>query len=347
MKLEEKESDINVFLENNPNTHFLQSPQWAKVKENWENETIVIRDDNQKIKGIANILLRKVPIINKYIMYSPRGFTCDIKDKTTIEEITKQIKIIAKKYNAFIFRTDPDVKSDNTEFKSLMKSLGYNQKKKSKKCYDDIVQPKYVFRLNIKDKTEEELLKSFKEKTRYNIRLAKRKGVIVRNGEEKDLGIFYKILVQTSLRDKFNIRDFTYYKKIFTEMGNKHVKIFIAEYNNTPIAASMAIMYGNKVWYLYGGSTNEYRNYMPNYLMQWEMIKWALENKCEIYDFRGVSGYNDPKNPQYGIYKFKKGFNGDFIEFMDEFYIVFNPLINFLYEICGIILTKFIGFHNL
>ena len=95
----------------------------------------------------------------------------------------------------------------------------------------------------------------------------------------------------------------------------------------------MPILYGNKVWYLYGGSSNKYRNLMPNYLLQFEMMKWGLEEKCEIYDFRGVSGFKNENDPQYGVYRFKKGFNGDFVEFVNELYIVFDPFMNCIFNI--------------
>lgn len=93
------------------------------------------------------------------------------------------------------------------------------------------------------------------------------------------------------------------------------------------------IIYGNKVWYLYGASSNTYRNVMPNYLLQWEMIKIALEKKCDIYDFRGVEGILKEDHPGYGVYKFKKGFKGEFIEFIGEINMVFKPFINNLFNL--------------
>lgn len=137
---------------------------------------------------------------------------------------------------------------------------------------------------------------------------------------------------KTGARDEFFIRPIEYFKSIYENMSPNNVKLFIAEYEGKAIAAVMPILYGNKVWYLYGGSSNEYRNLMPNYLLQWEMIKWGLHNGCDIYDFRGVSGFKDENDPQYGVYKFKKGFNGDFIEFIDELYIVFNPVMNSIFN---------------
>ena len=79
---------------------------------------------------------------------------------------------------------------------------------------------------------------------------------------------------------------------------------------------------------------------MPNYLLQWEMIKWALENRCDWYDFRGVSGFKSENDPQYGVYKFKKGFNPEFMEFINEMYIVYNPFINTMFNISKEIYSK-------
>lgn len=93
------------------------------------------------------------------------------------------------------------------------------------------------------------------------------------------------------------------------------------------------IDYGNKVWYLYGASSNEHRNLMPNYLLQWEAIKYAIENKKDIYDFRGVTGILDKNHPQYGLYRFKKGFNAEFTEFIGEIYLNFKPLVYSGYKI--------------
>ena len=93
------------------------------------------------------------------------------------------------------------------------------------------------------------------------------------------------------------------------------------------------IDYGNKVWYLYGASSNEHRNLMPNYLLLWEGIKYAIGQGKDVYDFRGVSGVLDESHPQYGLYRFKKGFNAEFTEFIGEIYLDFKPLVYKLYKI--------------
>ena len=124
---------------------------------------------------------------------------------------------------------------------------------------------------------------------------------------------------------------------------NGHMKLLMAFHEDKPISGIIDIIYGNKIWYLYGASSNEHRNLMPNYLLQWEMIKYAIENKKDIYDFRGVSGVVDETHPQYGLYRFKKGFSAEFTEFIGEIYLDFNPLKYKLYKITEKLYKKIRG----
>lgn len=326
------------FLQKHKKGHFLQSPEWAKVKNEWINKVILVEDENGTIKGSMSLLIRNFKNITS-IMYSPRGPVCDPHDKETFEALVKDAKELAKQYKSFIFRVDPDISNEDEEFKKIAKEIGFKIKE-DVKDFNEVIQPRYVFRLDVAGKTEEELLKSFHEKTRYNIRLASRKGVTVREGNRDDLKIFHKIMIETGVRDNFLIRPLEYFEKMYDELAPKYMKVLIAMYEDKPIAAVIPIIYGNKVWYLYGASSNEYRNVMPNYLLQWEQIKLALANNCDIYDFRGVSGHVDESHPQYGIYKFKKGFNGDFVEFVGELYMVLNPFMNFMYDKFGMFYRK-------
>ena len=178
----------------------------------------------------------------------------------------------------------------------------------------------------MKGKTEEELLNSFESKWRYNIRLAMRKGVTVRICGPEMLEDFYRIMVETGMRDNFVTRPLSYFRRMMDSMG-EHLRLYMAFYEDKPIAGTLAIHYGDKVWYLYGASSNSYRNVMPNYLLQWEMMRWALAEGCTLYDFRGVSGDLSPDNPLYGLYRFKKGFGGEFTEFCGEFELCLKPAV--------------------
>ena len=217
------------------------------------------------------------------------------------------------------------------ETKKQLLNLGYKIKDNAKDFKDEI-QPRYVFRLDIKGKTEEEIMAGFHQKWRYNIRLAAKKGVEVREGTREDLKAFHKIMVETGSRDGFIIRPLEYFEKMYDNLAPEHMKLLMAYYDNEPISGVIPIFYGNKTWYLYGASSNKHRNLMPNYLLQWEMIKMAIARHDDIYDFRGVSGVVDETHPQYGLYRFKKGFGGKFTEFLGEIYIPYKPITYKLYR---------------
>ena len=248
-----------------------------------------------------------------------------------MKQLTDGIKQLANKYKAIVYKAEPDIESADEGFRNIVTSLGYKIKDDAKNFREEI-QPRYVFRLNIKDKTEDEVFAEFHSKTRYNVRLAIKKGVIVKEGTRDDLKEFHKIMVETGARDGFIIRPLSYFEKMYDELAPNYMKLLMAYYEDKPISGVIPIFYGNKTWYLYGASSNEHRNLMPNYLLQWEMIKMAIARKNDIYDFRGVSGVVDEKHPQYGLYRFKKGFGATFTEFIGEIYIPFKPLTYSIYK---------------
>jgi peptidoglycan pentaglycine glycine transferase (the first glycine) len=322
--------DYEPFIKAHTKGHYMQAPQWAKVKSNWKNEVIIAEDDSGNIKGIMSILIRKLPFLKYTMMYSPRGPVCDIHDKETFQALMDHAKKLAKQYKSYVIKLDPDIEIEDRGFGEIVKDIGFKVKGISKNF--EGIQPRFVFRMNIKDKSEEELLQSFHQKTRYNINLSARKGVSVKIGSKEDIAEFHKIMMDTGIRDKFVVRSAEYFEKMYTNMAPEHLRLYTAYYEGKMVAGTVAILYGNKCWYLYGASSNESRNVMPNYLLQWEMIKWAKESGCDIYDFRGISGDLTESNPLYGLYKFKKGFNGNLTEFIGELDFVFNPFIYFLVE---------------
>ena len=322
--------EYKEFLEKHERCNFQQSPEWAKVKSNWKNEIVLAEDERGKIIGAVSVLIRKIPIFGN-IMYSSRGPICDIHNLEVMKQLTDGIKELAKKYKAIVYKAEPDVESSDEEFRKIVINLGYGIKDDAKNFREEI-QPRYVFRLNIKDKTEDEIFEGFHSKTRYNVRLAIKKGVEIKEGTREDLKEFHKIMIETGARDGFIIRPLSYFEKMYDELGPEHMKLLMAYHDGKPISGVIPIMYGNKTWYLYGASSNAHRNLMPNYLLQWEMIKMAISRKDDIYDFRGVSGVVDESHPQYGLYRFKKGFGATFTEFIGEVYIPFKPITYSLYK---------------
>lgn len=305
--------------------HFCQSVLWAKIKTDWDFTAVIVRDGAGEITGAIGVLIRPVPLFRAKMMYSPRGPVCDVHDKDVLRRLFEGVDELAKKHRAYIFRIDPDIKSDDREFIEECMRLGFTLPEDSKNF--EGVQPRYVFRLPLNGRNEEELLASFHQKTRYNIRVALKKGVEVRIEDRSRVDDFYRIMLETGIRDGFVIRTAEYFTRLLDAMG-EHARLYMAYLDGKPIAGTLAVHYGDKVWYLYGASSDSYRNVMPNYLLQFEMIKWAVATGARIYDFRGVSGDLSEDNPLYGLYRFKKGFNGEFTEFVGELTRIYRPAAN-------------------
>lgn len=322
--------EYEAFVQSHPKGNFAQSYLWGKQKPMWQWDAIAVRGEDGAIRGSLAVMTRKVPGIGRTLMYGCRGPVCDLDDRETFSQLLDGARALAKKYKSYVIKIDPDVPSSNIAFSSMLQSFGFRAKEGGKNF--EAIQPRYVFRLNVEGKTEEELLANFHQKWRYNIRLAERKGVTVRICGKEMVPAFSDLMLTTGVRDGFVTRKPEYFAAMLDNLG-EHARLYMAfDPNDTPIAGTLAIHYGDKVWYLYGASSNEHRNLMPNYLLQWRMMQWAVETNCRIYDFRGVSGDVSEDNPLYGLFRFKQGFGGDFTEFVGEMDLVLSPVIYWAVE---------------
>ena len=333
--IDKKEKEyFNNFIEKHSKGHFLQTWEWGQVKKimGWEPLPLVL-EENGEIKAAMLILKRTLPIplLKKCILYAPRGPVVDTDNEELCKLLFATAKRIGKEHGAIFLKIDPDIEKSNSTFHNILIKCGL--KKNETGLNFEGVQPNFVFRMNIVP-SEDELLANMHSKTRYNVRVAMKKGVTIREARGKEeLKDFYEVLEETAIRDKFSIRSYEYFAKIWDEMvENNYAKIFFAEYEGKIVSGTLAMILGEKTWYLYGASSNTYRNVMPNYLIQWEMIRWARQQGCTLYDFRGVSGDLDESNPLYGLYRFKKGFNGDLVEFIGEWDEVYSRFFYFLWN---------------
>ncbi len=322
-------AEYEQFIASHPKGHFAQSSLWGHLKNMWKWEAVVRRDASGKIIGSMAVLIRKVPGTPFTLMYGCRAPVCDIHDRETIAELLQGLRQLAKEYHSYAIKIDPDVPSSDAAFAELVRSLDFRIKDGGKNF--EAIQPKYVFRLWLNGRTEEELMASFHQKWRYNIRLAERKGVEVRIEGKEAVPAFSELMLTTGVRDGFVTRQPEYFERLLDCLG-ENARLYMAYHDGKAIAGTLAIWFGDKVWYLYGASANEARNLMPNYLLQWKMIQWAVEKGCACYDFRGVSGDLSEDNPMYGLYRFKQGFHGEFTEFIGEMDLILNRGVYFAVE---------------
>lgn len=317
----------NDFIKKQDFVSFMQANEWGEVKyPNWEQKIIYLEDNNDIVASMA-ILIRKFSVFT--LFYVPRGPIVDLYNIKLVNKLIDEVNELAKQNKAFVLKMDPQVKY-NEKLYNLYKNKGFKITKKNANS-DNLIQPKHNAVLYIKNKTEEELLESFSQKTRYNVRLAAKKGVTVRYSHDlEDLKKFYQLYKTTTVRDKIGCREITYFEKMLNSYPKDKIRIYIAEFEGEPLSAAISTNYGKELFYVYGASSNEKRNLMPNYLMQWEMIKWGLEEKCSLYNFGGLL-HLDSDN---GLYRFKTGFCGEegIEEYIGEIDKVYNKFGYFLFS---------------
>lgn len=321
----ESAAELDSFVKSHPKGHFMQLSAWAKVKNNWIWRGIICRGEDGEIKGTMSVIIRKLPGGLPYSMlYSPRGPVCDLHDKAVFAELMDGAKALAKEFGGYLLQIDTDTLVSDTEYEKIATDCGFTVGTRSKNF--EGIQPRFVIRMDVGGKTEDEVFASFHSKTRYNVRVAKKNNVevVIKGAEAAEE--FHRIMIETGARDNFSIRPTDYFRRMVEAYGDD-ARIYMAYSDGVAIAGTLAVHCGDKVWYLYGASSNAQRNKMPNYLLQWEMIRWSVELGCNVYDFRGISGDMDESNPLYGLYRFKKGFNPEVTEFIGDFYYVFKPTV--------------------
>ena len=316
------------FLTRHERCNFQQSLQWAQVKSNWKNEIVLAEDAQGNITGGLSVLIRRIPLFGN-IMYSPRGPVCDSGDAESLRQLTEGAELLAWRYNAMALRMEPDIAADDRDFRAAAERLGYRIRDRIRSSRD-VIQPRCVFRLDIGGKTEEQLLAGFKPKLRYNIRLAQRRGVVVREGSREELKLFHALMVETGRRDRFLTRPLEYFQRVWDAFGPEHMTLLLAWYEGEPIAGVIPIHYGDKTWYAFGASSDRHRELMPNYLLQWETIRRALARGDRIYDLRGVLECLEPSN---GLYLFKSRFGAELTKFIGEVYMPYKPLVYRAYRL--------------
>jgi len=338
---EQDRQRFNDFISRFDTGDLLQSFEWGDLKARgaWKPVRVFAEKDGE-IVAAASLLKRAIPKVGRCIMYAPRGPVLDTQNAELVKEFTAYLRAIALKHKAILLKIDPPVPIEDTVSEANLRSVGFMPLNTGG---FGGTQPKCVMQLDL-DKSVDDLMASFKEKWRYNIRLAARKGVTVRmDCDKSDLPQFYSILKETCERDGFLVRGYSYFEDMWDILVPAgYMRLALTYYEGKPVAGALAYLFGDKAMYTYGASSNEHRNVMPNHLMQWTLIQWAKECGCKWYDFRGVSPRKeaDPNDHLAGLNRFKEGFSPRFVEYIGEYDMVLSPMFYWLWNVARPTFTK-------
>ena len=290
----------DAYLESKPNAHILQTSAWGLFKQNhgWYPKYLFSDDAG------AQVLFRRLPFGLSF-GYIPKGPVGNNWEKIIPETIS-----LCRQENSFVLYVEPDEWEIEDESNSLL-SQGFNPSPIS-------IQPRRTMILSLMG-CEEDWLKNMKQKTRYNIRLARKKDVVIE--QSNDIELFNDLIKVTGSRDKFGVHTEQYYEDVFRLFSKKQDCILlIAKYEKIPLAGIMIFTRGKRAWYFYGASNSQERNRMPTYLLQWEAMRWAASRGCIEYDLWGIPdetqdilerNFMSRTDGLWGVYRFKRGFGGE------------------------------------
>jgi len=344
---------------------FLQTPFWAEFKatQGWNALYFILEDSPDTF---LSVLIK--PFSNfASIVYIPLGPDIPCKEPEKQTETLIEIALALKPYipaNSLFIRFDPpwgtiipnrctlqeDLPQDISE--TDLNQFPQMLKKPARQAPANVQPPDSVI-LDL-TKSSDILLADMKSKWRYNIKLGEKKGVSIRflEGEEgasEGVNIFFQLYLETAHRDGIAIHSKKYYSELVSRAADKKyisvydnpgsIRVYIAEHEGTPLASIITFFCGDEAVYLYGASSNEKRNLMPAYSLQWQAIKDAIAFGCKRYDFYGIPPTNDESHPMHGLYRFKTGFGGSIIHRVGSYDIALKPFLYRLYMIAEVART--------
>ncbi len=317
------EAEWNALIAGLPMPHILQTWQWAQVKAQygWQPFPFVWQDSGGRVQAGAMLLRRALPLrglaARLAVLYIPKGPNLDWSDAPLRARVLNDLQQYAARQGAIFLKIDPDVPlgvgvpgredaAEDSGGQAVISDLA----RRGWRFSADQIQFRNTVWIDLAE-SEETLLARMKQKTRYNIRLAEKKGVRVRQGGPADFDLLYRMYAETSLRDDFVIRDADYYRlvwQVFMQAGL--AEPLIAEVDGEAVAAVWQFRFAGRAYYIYGMSRDAHREKMPNYLLQWEAMRRAKTQGCQVYDLWGAPDVFDENDRMWGVFRFKEGLGG-------------------------------------
>ncbi len=331
-----------------PSPHALQTREWAHVKaqNGWQALPYILEssaeNNTMSTRAMALILQRSIPIggfaARLRVLYVPKGPLLDWQDAGLRSQVFDDLVKIARRQGAIFIKIDPDViigtgepGSQEAVENPVGLAVQAELQERGWRFSDEQIQFRNTVLVDLRG-DEVSLLNGMKQKTRYNIRLAERKGVLVRKGGEDDLRLLYRLYAQTSVRDGFVIREESYYLtawRAFLQAGL--ATVLVAEANGETLGGVILFHFGERAWYMYGMSSDTQREKMPNYLLQWEAMRAMKRAGCLWYDLWGAPDIFEESDPMWGVYRFKQGLGGRVTRYLGAWDMPVQPFLYHLY----------------
>lgn len=324
---EQQREQWDRFVDGHPHGHLLQSWGWGELKARagWYPVRLALWDEErQEMVAAAQVLRRTaphVPLWMGHLAYIPKGPVVDWAQATLCEALFSQMNRYLSRRGALALRIEPNQEAFTAEGELVLKrllALGMHPARP------------FLLRRTIALgllPDEETLLARMKKRRRYNVHLAGRERMTVRvAGTEEDVRAWYKLLEMTGKRDGFEIWPLDYYLHVWKLLASdRRGRLLLAEYDGQLLAGIFVRLFARQAIYLYAATSNEHRHLLPNYLLQWEAIRWAKREGAELYDFWGIPDTDAEEEVLAGVYRFKRGWGGRVVQFLGCYEWTYRP----------------------
>lgn len=336
----ESPEKINKFVCQSPLNHILQTFEWGEFQKQMGREVfrIGVVEDNE-IRLSALLIKHSLPL-GKHYLYCPRGPIFDYSHSRLGRQqqhvdhcftlFLKKIRALTAEHGSVFFRIDPRIESDAKAHNGTQPFFV----PKGFRHVSHEIQPVQNQIVDV-SRSEDEMLAGMKSKTRYNIRLAKRKGVtITKSSKIEDGDEFWRLLKQTMKRDRFSAHPEKHYKKMLSILGPAQLlQVYSARAKGEVIVSALISFFGDTAIYLHGASSYKHRNLMAPHLLHWQAMRDAKNAGLKYYDFGGIAPKDQPRHPWQGITRFKQGFGGKRVVYIGTYDFVFRPMWYRAYEL--------------
>jgi lipid II:glycine glycyltransferase (peptidoglycan interpeptide bridge formation enzyme) len=317
----------NTFVESQKTGNITQTWEWAELGEKLGERALRLGavDESGELRGALLVIVERAPVVGQPYLYAPRGPVCEDPTSPALAALFEYTRALAKERGAFMLKIEPNVPDGDDAWLNALSILGLRRNPFA-------THPRRSWALDITPDNDA-LLKGMKEKWRYNIRLASRKEVTVREASgQADRDTFYTLYKETAERDGIFIHPQRHYDDFLRLFGERDAAaLLIAEYDSQPIAGLIVARCGPVATYMFGASSNRERNRMPNHLLQWTAIQWAKARGCALYDFRAIAETLEPGEDMYSLYTYKQGFGGFSLFTLETHDQVYQPAIYWAY----------------
>lgn len=311
--------------------HLLQLSRWGRLKSafGWRSAIVAGASDTGIAAG-ASMLFRPLPLGLGTIAYAPRGPV--VSSSEHFAGVFTMMERVARDQRAAFLTIEPDLE-DTPEHRQLLAQAGFRPSPRT-------IQPPRTILLDLRG-SDEDILARMNQGTRRKIKTASKREIVVRRGEASDLSSYSQLVSVTGERDGFGVHSADYYRAAFDLFAPDNAALFMASYQGRDLAGLLVFALGKQAWYLYGASSNEERERMPNYALQWEAMRWARQMGCETYDLWGIpdadeatleAQFQTRSDGLWGVYGFKRGFGGRVWRSVGAWDQVYNPLLYFVYR---------------